>query len=124
MFALRLLETGPARSLTELHNGEEMYAKLYDLCLKPETYEDRKAQRDEEIAALKAALEMMESEALLQVAPGYWSLRGPCAGKLFQWRPPYQGGLSLKFTSHRSERSESLGYYHRLLLAVATSSYI
>merc|ERR1719316_1617258 len=50
-------------SLTELHNGEEMYAKLYDLCLKPETYEDRKAQRDEE----KAALEMMESEALLQV---------------------------------------------------------
>ena len=68
LFALRLLESGPARSLTELHNGEEMYAKLYDLCLKPETYEDRKAQRDEEIAALKAALEMMESEALLQVA--------------------------------------------------------
>merc|ERR1719456_240318 len=45
--------------------GEEMYQKLYELCLKPESYEDRKAQRDAEISALREALEMMESGAVL-----------------------------------------------------------
>merc|ERR1719327_1217248 len=53
---------------TELEAVLEYYAKLKDRCIaKPETYEERKARREQEIAGLKEALEILETEtAFLQ----------------------------------------------------------
>lgn len=48
---------------TELSAVLEYYAKLKDRCVaKPETYEDRKARREAEIAGLKEALDVLENE--------------------------------------------------------------
>merc|ERR1719482_2273906 len=53
---------------TELEAVLEYYAKIKDRCIaKPETYEERKARREAEIAGLKQALEILETEtAFLQ----------------------------------------------------------
>jgi len=48
---------------TELSAVLEYYAKLKDRCVaKPESYEDRKARREAEIAGLKEALDVLENE--------------------------------------------------------------
>jgi len=54
---------------TELKAVLEYYAKVKDRCIaKPESYEERKARRESEIAGLKEALSILESEtALVQV---------------------------------------------------------
>merc|ERR1712139_66147 len=49
---------------TELSAVNEYWAKLTDRCVaKPESYEDRKRRREEEIAGLKEALTVLESES-------------------------------------------------------------
>merc|ERR1719389_863793 len=55
-------------SQTELISAEAMYEQLHALCLAPESYEDRKAKRDNEIAALQQSLEMFDTMALVQGA--------------------------------------------------------
>merc|ERR1719379_1761679 len=50
-------------SQTELVSAEAMYEQLHALCLAPESYEDRKAKRDNEIAALQQSLEMFDEMA-------------------------------------------------------------
>merc|ERR1712032_470301 len=48
---------------TELSAVLEYYAKLKDRCVaKPESYADRKARREAEIAGLKEALDVLENE--------------------------------------------------------------
>jgi len=48
---------------TELSAVLEYYSKLTERCVaKPETYEDRKARREAEIAGLKQALDVLENE--------------------------------------------------------------
>ena len=48
---------------TELGAVNEYYAKLRDSCVAmPETYADRKARREAEIAGLKEALQVLEEE--------------------------------------------------------------
>jgi chromosome segregation ATPase len=48
---------------TELGAVNEYYSKLRERCVaKPETYEDRKARREEEINGLKEALQVLEEE--------------------------------------------------------------
>merc|ERR1719230_1417898 len=48
---------------TELAAVLEYYEKLKDRCIaKPETYEERKARREAEIAGLKEALKILEEE--------------------------------------------------------------
>merc|ERR1712032_1229954 len=48
---------------TELKAVLEYYAKVKDRCIaKPESYEERKARRESEIAGLKEALSILESE--------------------------------------------------------------
>merc|ERR1719236_291226 len=49
---------------TELTAVLEYYGKIKERCIaKPETYEERKARREAEIAGLKDALNILESEA-------------------------------------------------------------
>jgi len=57
---------------TQLKAVLEYYAKIKDRCIaKPETYEERKRRREAEIAGLKDALSILESEtALVQVRSG------------------------------------------------------
>merc|ERR1719269_206163 len=51
---------------SELSAVLDYYGKIKDRCIaKPETYEGRKARREAEIAGLKQALEILESEAAL-----------------------------------------------------------
>jgi chromosome segregation ATPase len=51
---------------TELDAVNEYYAKIKDRCIaKPETYADRKARRENEIAGLKQALSVLENETAL-----------------------------------------------------------
>ena len=48
---------------TELAAVNEYYAQIKDRCIaKPETYEDRKARREAEIAGLKQALTVLNDE--------------------------------------------------------------
>merc|ERR1719324_946987 len=81
--------TGLDKSITELSSDlagveEELSAvleyleKIKEACIaKPETYEERKARQEQEIAGLKAALEILEGEAmLLQTSSTVKSLRG------------------------------------------------
>ena len=52
---------------TELSAVNEYYAKIKDRCIaKPESYEERKARREAEIAGLKEALKILSGEAFLQ----------------------------------------------------------
>merc|ERR1719420_2086255 len=56
-----------ASLLTELDAVLEYYAKIKDRCIaKPESYEERKARREAEIAGLKEALAILSGEAMLQ----------------------------------------------------------
>merc|ERR1719316_1424514 len=51
---------------SELEAVLEYYAKIKERCIaKPETYEERKARREAEIAGLKEALSILENEAAL-----------------------------------------------------------
>merc|ERR1719265_1769902 len=51
---------------TELSAVLDYYGKLKDRCIaKPETYSERKARRDAEVAGLKQALEILETETAL-----------------------------------------------------------
>merc|ERR1719263_2247568 len=51
---------------TELKAVLEYYAKIKDRCIaKPESYEERKRRREAEIAGLKEALSILESETVL-----------------------------------------------------------
>merc|ERR1712046_411265 len=53
-------------SNTELAGVNEYYGKLKDRCVaKPESYEERKRRREAEIAGLKEALSVLESEVAL-----------------------------------------------------------
>merc|ERR1719384_219124 len=63
----------------ELDAVQEYLAKLKDMCIaKPETYAERKAKREREIAGLKEALEILEGEAVL-LQTGRKALRGASA---------------------------------------------
>merc|ERR1719437_130227 len=56
---------------TELDAVMEYYSKIKDRCIaKPETYEERKARRESEIAGLKDALNILEQEAASFVQRG------------------------------------------------------
>jgi len=81
--------TGLDKTITELSSDlagveEELSAvleyleKIKEACIaKPETYEERKKRREQEIAGLKAGLEILEGEAvLLQTSSTVKSLRG------------------------------------------------
>jgi len=66
---------------TELSAVNDYYAKLKDRCIaKPETYEQRKARREAEIAGLKQALNILENEtAFVQRRKGGKHMRGSLA---------------------------------------------
>merc|ERR1719265_3093390 len=58
------LSADRATTQTELDAVNEYYGQLKDRCIaKPETYEERKRRREAEIAGLKEALNVLESEA-------------------------------------------------------------
>jgi len=58
------LSTDKETSSTELAAVMEYYGKIKERCIaKPETYEERKAKREAEIAGLKEALSILENEA-------------------------------------------------------------
>merc|ERR1712050_77001 len=62
---------------TELNAVMEYYATVKDRCIaKPETYEQRKARREAEIAGLKEALAILENETALVQRGNRNSLRG------------------------------------------------
>merc|ERR1719453_425487 len=73
-------ETSSDRSTVqeELDAVMEYYAKIKDECIaKVPTYEEIKARREAEIAGLKEALEILESEAaLIQKSTKHVTLRG------------------------------------------------
>jgi chromosome segregation ATPase len=57
------LSTDKDTTATELGAVNEYYDKLKERCVaKPETYEERKKRREDEIAGLKRALDILESE--------------------------------------------------------------
>merc|ERR1719472_791351 len=60
------LSSDRATDNTELSAVNEYYAKIKDRCIAvPETYEERKRRREAEIAGLKDALNILESETVL-----------------------------------------------------------
>jgi len=62
---------------TELGAVNEYYSKLRERCVaKPESYEDRKARREEEIAGLKEALQVLEEETAFVQRKRKGGLRG------------------------------------------------
>jgi len=62
---------------TELGAVNEYYSKLRERCVaKPESYEDRKARREEEIAGLKEALQVLEEETAFVQRKRRGGLRG------------------------------------------------
>jgi hypothetical protein len=73
---------------TELDAVLEYLQKLDDMCIaKPDTYAERKARREAELAGLKEALTILEGQALLQETSSKRTLRSivkaaqdPCAG--------------------------------------------
>ena len=65
---------------TELSAVLEYYAKIKDRCIaKPETYEERKARREAEIAGLKEALSILEDETAFVQRKSRRGLRGAIA---------------------------------------------
>ncbi|CAK0906084.1 unnamed protein product [Prorocentrum cordatum] len=72
---------------TELKAVLEYYSKIKDRCIaKPEAYEERKRRREAEIAGLKDALSILESEtALVQLRSGRHVRRTACSNTE---RPP------------------------------------
>merc|ERR1719240_2241119 len=64
-------------SQAELDAVVEYLGKLAEMCTaKPDTYEERKARREEELAGLKKALEILSSEAVLLQQKSKRTLRG------------------------------------------------
>jgi chromosome segregation ATPase len=62
---------------TELKAVNEYYAQLKDRCVaKPESYEERKKRREEEIAGLKQAMQVLEEESAFIQRKGRRGLRG------------------------------------------------
>jgi predicted nucleic acid-binding Zn-ribbon protein len=62
---------------TELAAVNEYYGKLKDRCIaKPQSYEERKARREEEIAGLKEALQVLEEETAFVQRKRKGGLRG------------------------------------------------
>merc|ERR1711920_1129501 len=69
-----------ATTNTELSAVLEYYDKVKERCIaKPETYEDRKARREAEIAGLKEALSILEDETALVQRKRHGSFRGSLA---------------------------------------------
>jgi len=64
-------------SSTELAAVDEYYSKIKDRCIaKPETYEERKARREAEIAGLKEALSILEDETAFVQSRKRGNMRG------------------------------------------------
>merc|ERR1712226_995601 len=65
---------------TELSAVLDYYAKIKDRCIaKPETYEERKARRESEIAGLKEALSVLENETAFMQRKSRRHIRGSLA---------------------------------------------
>jgi len=66
-----------ATANTEFSAVNEYYGKLKDRCIaKPQSYEERKARREEEIAGLKEALQVLEEETAFVQRKRKGGLRG------------------------------------------------
>merc|ERR1719146_385969 len=74
--AITEMTTDKETKTTELTAVLDYYEKLKDRCIaKPETYEERKARREAEIAGLKEALRILEEETAFMQTGSHSSLR-------------------------------------------------
>merc|ERR1712241_831661 len=65
---------------TELSAVLDFYSKIKERCIaKPETYEERKARREAEIAGLKEALSILENETAFMQRRSHRHMRGRLA---------------------------------------------